>query len=73
MANILVTGFNAELILSAPFPFLQHQVPNELLNSVRTNYINLSGMSRYAYDMINYDMYVTTNPDRYNNSELFQD
>ena len=61
----------AVLILPSSFPCLQHQEPNKLLNSVRTNYINLSGMARYAYYMINYDVHVTTNPDRYNNSELF--
>ena len=71
MPQILVTDFNVELILSLPFPCPQHKEPNELLNSVRTNYINLSGMARYAYDMINYNMHVTTNPDKYNNSELF--
>ena len=71
MPHILVTGFIVEIILSSPFPCLEHQETNELLNSVRTNYINLSGMSRYAYDMINYYMHVTTNPDKYNNSELF--
>ena len=69
--HILVTDFNVELILSSLFPCLQHQEPNELINSVRTNYINLSGMVRYAYDMINYNMQVTENPDKYNNSELF--
>ena len=70
MPDILITGFNAELILSSHFSCLQHQEPNELLNLVRTNYINLSGEERYAYDMINYDTHFTINPDRYNNSEL---
>ena len=71
--HILVTDFNVELILSSLFPCLQHQEPNELINSVRTNYINLSGMAMYTYDMINCDMHVTINLDKYNNSELLED
>ena len=71
MPHILVSGFVDELILSSPFPCLQHQESNKLLNSIRTNYINLNGMARYAYDMLNYDMHSTTNLERYNNLELF--
>ena len=34
----------AVLILPSSFPCLQHQEPNKLLNSVRTNYLLLSDM-----------------------------